>query len=298
MYDGVDRDYLITEAVSGGRPSAKGWVRANCPLCEYREGKADRKHSLGYNVKTRWFECYRCGAKGKLRESPDEFAGFGDDEVEEAPPLPPVELPEGFYLLTEDTVGSYALSAAWRFLLDVRKMTVEEVVGARLGACLSGRFYGRVIIPVYDEHDKLAWFVARYWEKKCDRPYLYPIGDRHGIMFNHAALHVETDVPLLVMEGGFDAIPFAPDAVGALGKVTDERVVEAVSGLKRPVVFVPDGDEYEAGYAAALHMRLNGHRAGAIRLAPKIDPDEIFPRARLREAAVASLDVFDPVSVE
>ena len=283
----IEYETLVANAVAGGRPSEKGWIRANCPLCEFREGKADRKRSFGLNVRSLWYECYRCGAKGRLRKPIEEYEHLHEQEPE---PPPPIVQPEGFYFLDESTWDAVSLSPAWDYLLGVRKMSFDHIVDNRLGACVAGRFAGRVIIPIFHDDGRWAWFVGRAWQKKADIPYLYPVGDRQGVMFNHPALRVATETPLLVMEGCFDAIPYAPDAVAALGKVTDERVIDVMRGVPRPVVFVPDGDEWEAGYAAAMRLRLDGHRAGALRLPPKADPDEL-PVDQVRAAALASLDV-------
>jgi len=289
-------DDLIASAVIGRRVSDTGWIRIDCPLCEYRVGKSDRKRSFGFSVLSLRYECYRCEARGRLAHPPEEY-----DPVEQGdkPPPKPIEQPEGFYFLGEDgTHDAESLQPAWDFL-NARGITDEQIIEHRLGACVIGRFAGRVIIPIfeYDDPNKWAWFIARAWVKKCDVPYLYPVGDRHGVMFNGRALSVTTDEPLLVMEGGFDAMAHLPNAVGALGKVTDDRVMDAVAKAPRPKVFVPDGDEWEAGYAAALRLRLDGHRAGAIRFPPKVDPDEVS-QAAVRAAAMASLDCWDAVRIE
>lgn len=281
-------DDLIAAAVIGRRVSEKGWIRTDCPLCEYRVGKSDRKRSFGFSVTTLRYECYRCEAKGRLMHPPEEYEPA--DEGAKPPPVP-IEQPEGFYFLGDPgTQGSEALAPAWDYL-NARGITDEAIMAARIGACVIGRFKGRVIVPIFelDDPERWAWFVGRAWLKKVDVPYLYPVGDRRGVMFNGQALTVETDEPLLVMEGCFDALAHMPNAVGALGKVTDDRVIAAVAAAPRPKVFVPDGDEWEAGYAAALRLRLDGHRAGAVRLPPRIDPDEV-PRAVLRAAAIESLE--------
>lgn len=291
------RDEAIAEAVSGKRPSSKGWVRVNCPFCDVREGSPDRKASFGLNVRTLWFQCYRCSVKGRLGAALDEF-DYLQTEDEQITERVAIDPPEGMHLLDDATLDSISLRHAWDFLLDVRRMTIDEVVNNRIGACISGRFAGRIIIPVFDSDGLLVWYIGRQWVKKCDKPYLYPIGDRHGAMFNHGAIFKKTDVPVMIVEGAFDAIPYAPDAVAALGKITDDRVLDELENASRPVVFVPDADEAHAGYAAAMRMRLRGKRSGSLRLQPKMDPDEIMDRTVLPRAALRSLDTLDPVTID
>lgn len=279
-------DELVAEAVRSGHVNLKGWVRVNCPLCLYVVGKEDRKRSFGFNAMTLRYECYRCETKGQLRQRPDEYTGYEDQVAE---PAEPIVAPDGFYFLAPNK-GALSLEPAFDYLYG-RGVTDEQIAAAQLGACVTGKYVGRVVVPIFTPSGDWGWFVARAWQKKHDRPYLYPQGDRQGIIFNWQELAVDTSEPLLVMEGCFDAIAHMPCSVGALGKVTDDRVLDLLMAEtlpSRPKVFVPDGDEWEAGAAAADRLRLAGHQAGALRLPPRVDPDEI-PRAELWGAALDSL---------
>ncbi len=288
-----DPEDLIALAVRGRKVSRTNWVRANCPLCELKEGSADKKFSLGFSITTLRYECYRCSTKGRLRTRPEEYelgaleAELARDAVD-APPPPPLELPEGYMVLTDEPArSSFAFAAARHYLRNDRKVSDENIDRFRIGACARGRFAGCVIVPVFDAQGGWAWFVGRKWTKKAYRPYLYPNGSRGGVMFNQRAIDVVTDEPLMVMEGCFDAIAHYPNAVAVLGKTTEEHLA-LLEQAKRPVVFVPDGDEHESGYALSLRLKLANVRSGAVRLAPKVDPDEV-PREVLRAAAVDSL---------
>jgi hypothetical protein len=262
---------LVAAAVIGERATPGGWIRMNCPLCLDKEGKADRKCSFGFSVRSYRYECYRCGSKGRLRDAPEQYDIL--PQTSESKPEPVrIEAPEGFYFLEHEK--SISLAPAWDYLRNVRGLTTETIRNARLGACISGRFEGRVIVPIFNPDGTWAWFVGRVWRKKADRPYLYPSGARHGLMYNSAALAVETSEPVMVVEGCFDAIAHYPNAVAVLGKTTDEHL-SILAGAKRPVVFVPDGDEWESGYALSLRLRLLGVRSGAVKLPPRVDPDEV-----------------------
>jgi DNA primase len=107
---------------------------------------------------------------------------------------------------------------------------------------------------------------------------------RGEVLYNHTALHVETERPVMVVEGVFDALALWPHAVAVLGKPSHFQV-DALASAKRPVAIVLDGDAWQEGYALAMRLRLAGQRAGSVTLPPKTDPDEV-DRAWL-EAAVA-----------
>ncbi len=276
-------DDLVRDAVRGKRPNSKGWIRANCPLCDLRIGKPDRKASFGFHVTRSRFECYRCGATGRVKPL-DEFDGFEVEETEERVTLDP---PESFVQLGfGDGLKSFALAGA-RDYLAARGLSNKTIQAAGIGACTRGRFAGRVIIPVLAEDGAWLWYVGRVWRKKAERSYLYPKGDRRGVMFNHAALLVASDVPALAVEGCFDAIATWPDGVAVLGKPTDDNF-EAFAAAPRPIAMVLDGDAHEEGWSLAYRLRLVGQRAGNVVLPPRVDPDEI-PLDVLRAAAARSI---------
>lgn len=307
----------VLAAVAGKRVSPSGWARGNCPLCELKLGKADRKGCLGLYVPTGRWHCFRCGSGGKVRDMPDELAAA-------APATPAVEEtrramepPDGFYRVTRGPgLSSAAHEPARRYLyapreLGGRALDPEVVHAARVGACATGRYQGRVVVPVLDEagEEWLGWS-ARVWLKEKDwldrceavgvprweaaedwRAYLYPKGMLRGVFFyNHRALLEETDEPALVVEGVFDVLC---DQVGldrgvaALGKPSAAQV-EALVAAKRPVVFLLDGDAWREAEALSLRLRFEGQRSGYVRLPPKTDPDEL-PRAWVDRAARDSL---------
>ncbi len=277
---------LIASAISGRNPSKRGWIRANCPMCPYRINKTDRKRSFGFHVKSHRFECYRCGANGRLKNAPDDWDELElDEEAARAPIIAP---PAHFYeLASESGQRSMCLEPARQYVAG-RGLGPQLIAESRIGACPAGNMAGRVVVPVLSPDGAWLWYVGRAWVKQCEKPYLYPSGGRSGVMFNHAALHLETDVPVLIVEGCFDALAYWPDAVAVLGKPTEENL-EALIDARRPVAVVLDGDAHEEGWALMMKLRLAGQRAGTIKLGPRVDPDEV-PRDVLRDAARRSID--------
>ena len=169
---------------------------------------------------------------------------------------------------------------------------------ARIGATLSGSFFGRVVVPIFgsDGETWLGW-VGRAWVKKAQVPYLYPKGMPRGlVMYRQHVLLEETDEPALCVEGVMDALCAAtwPAGTAFLGHESPAQV-QALIAAKRPVVQVPDGDAWEAGWALTMRLRLEGQRAGCVRLPPRTDPDEVGDV--LRDAARRSLEQVDPVRV-
>lgn len=309
------RDALVLSAISGRRASAKGWIRANCPFCELSTGKADKKQCLGVQVDSGSWHCFRCGAAGYLH--------MGEDELEEAtrkrraapslgPTIPEIEVPDGFVPLFEDPpLGSEFfrdyLTGVGRTSDGERKRELPEATcrEAKIGAVFSGcgvdcrsgdpprrctrcKLRGRVVVPILDVDGRwLGWSARAVFPSS--RKYIYPSDmPRAELLYNRAALNVRTEVPALVVEGVFDAIALWPDGVAVLGK-TSEAQREYLRAAERPVVVVMDGDAWREGRALSDWLRFHGRRAGYVRMAPGVDPDEV-PRADLDRLAAASLE--------
>lgn len=292
---------LLASAAHGKRPSSTGWLRLNCPLCELRIGKGDKRQSMGLSVTTFRFECYRCGATGRLSKPLDEFSGF---EVDGAATMPQevMEPPEGFYALGEEPgLSAVVLEEARGYLAGEpsplfgrpgrpKAMSPVLVRESGIGACASGYWGNRIIIPIFDLTGDWANFSTRILPDYEDgaKKYLYPKGGRRNILYNHVALLEETDVPILVVEGCFDALAHWPHAVAVLGKPTHGHI-EALSNCPRPVVFALDGDAWEEAWGLTLQLRARGQKAGWVKLAPGVDPDEI-PTDVLLQAAQEALE--------
>jgi hypothetical protein len=283
------RDERVFEAVARSRVSRSGWLRGNCPWCELRLGKADRKQCLGLHVITGKWHCFRCGTGGLVQELPDDFSPFREKVADPDAPRPVLGPPDGFYeLFSGDGAGAVSLEPARRYVTRDRGITPALAREVGIGGCASGYYAGRVIVPVLGVDGDWRWWVGRAWTKKAEKPYTYPSGDREGVLFNPGALAVESDKPVLVVEGVFDAIAYWPDAVAVLGKPTEAHV-EAFAAARRPVAIVLDGDAHDEGWALAMRLRFEGQRAGAVKLGPRIDPDEV-DRDELRAEALRCLD--------
>ena len=274
----------VVEAIQRETPNGKGWVRANCPRCPTRAGKVDRVRSLGYQVQTGWFHCFRCGAKGWIKGNRPEYSGAHFDDE----PIEPVKEPDGFYRIAEEPGCSSMVGQCAIRYLEGRGVGLDAARDANIGVCACGKFANRVIIPILSDDREWVWFVGRALAKNDAKRYMYPSGARNGIMFNHSALFVKTDEPVIAVEGCFDALPYRPDGVAVLGKPTEAHI-EAFKLARRPVCVVLDGDAWQEGEMLALRLRFEGVRAGALRLPPKTDPDEVDPD-ELRELARQSLD--------
>jgi hypothetical protein len=265
-----DDDQLVRQAIAQATSSTGGWWRSACPVCTIQYGKEDKRASLGFYPETGFYHCFRCEISGYLQGRFDQYAGDDEQPAE----TPPIELPEGFmHIATEPAISANATKEARTFLLGrgVDRRTWRE---ARLGITLEGKQRNRIIVPVYHEH-RLAGWVGRVWEPNRWLPYVYPEGFKRGdVLWNSNALQIETDKPLLVVEGVFDGLPYWPDASACLGKPTRNQF-DLLLEAKRPLAIALDGDAWELGRALSMRLKLKGRWAGFIRIPPKEDPNSV-----------------------
>jgi len=188
-----------------------------------------------------------------------------------------IELPEGFVPLASKIAReSLALRPAFTYLREVRGVSDKVIKAAKIGACATGRYANRFVVPMFDREDeyKMVGWVAREWFDGGERPYVYADGMMRGaILYNVHALDVETEEPALVVEGVLDTFPFWPNGVAVLGKLSPDQM-QMLLTAKRPLVVVMDGDAWRDGEAIAMHLKLEGKRCGSIKLPPRADPDE------------------------
>jgi DNA primase len=278
------RDGLVAGALLDAIPSANGWWRTNCPFCSSTLGKPDRKRSFGVFVQTGGYHCFRCGMSGRAQNLalPESLA--------DAPPVPieAMDPPPGFLALaSHEGETALCLEPARRYL---RGRGIDERLwrDAGIGACATGRYADRVVVPIMADDGTWAGWVARTWNKQAERTYLYPRGMQRGdLLYRHSILRERTTAPAMVVEGVFDVLALWPNAVALLGKPSGSQV-EALVASNRPVVIVLDGDAWEEGRMLALKLRFRGQHAGSVRLPPRIDPDEV-PLAWLHEEARRAL---------
>src|SRR5690606_769449 len=169
-------------------------VRIHCPLCLYATGKADLRKSLSVEMKEGLYNCFKCGAKGKLWKSD------GDDWDEPTNAEYSVSLPEDFTPITPLSTAAQYLASR-----EVPWSTVTEV-GIGIG-------FGRIVVPIKDAYGDLLGWVGRSYPgatpltfanaKYIDSEEL----PREFIVFNQRALRSDVDVDyIVVVEGLFDAL--------------------------------------------------------------------------------------------
>jgi hypothetical protein len=297
--DPEERRTLAKRASLETVASPSGWGRTNCPFCLDRTGKADHRQSFGFNHATGFYHCFKCSVAGRIDGYDDVHSEFDPKWKSNEAEAVCRQAPESYTAIgVEPGLTAQSLTEA-RAYLRSRGLGRNVCREAQVGVCDSGKYSGRVIVPITSPEGEWLGWVGRIWESipkdildtifalggsAPGRKYTYPAGMRRAeILFNSAALLVETDEPVIAVEGVFDALAYWPHAAAVLGTASEQQIW-ALGAARRPVAVVLDGDAWRQGEALAMRLQLEGQRAGFVRLPPKVDPDEV-DQGWLREEA-------------
>ena len=95
-------------------------------------------------------------------------------------------------------------------------------------------YKSRIIIPSYDDEMKLNYFVSRCY---YDSPLKYknPPASRNNIIFENL---INWKMPVVLVEGIFDAITVRRNCVPLLGKIMSDKLKQTLINTKPPEVYV------------------------------------------------------------
>jgi hypothetical protein len=201
-----------------------------------------------------------------------------DDEAEQS--AGEIRLPAEFERLRMPaTIGNRRF---WHYAAR-RHLTPELVREYRIGFCRSGRYAGRLIVPVICE-GQLVSFVARAISDTEQKIMTPPGNQQSQYLFNLDRARQHDRV--VVVEGVFDCLVLPESAVASLGKrLTDAQALLLVrSGFKRVSIAwdadaVREAEEAAGRLAAFVDARVVALDQG--------DPSELGRAAMLRAIAYA-----------
>lgn len=110
-----------------------------------------------------------------------------------------------------------------------------------IGFCYTGLYENRIIIPSYDENNRLNYFIARSYLVKTKRKYMNPEAQKETIIFNEKLIN--WDEPVYIVEGAFDSI-FIPNAIPMLGKFMSEYLFDKLYNNAKKIIIVLDPDAW------------------------------------------------------
>ena len=271
---------LLESVLGKGKINANDNVAFHCPFCHHNKKKME------VNIVTQYWHCWVCNAAGRKlavlfrklnvqREKISKLVGLLDD-VEYKPTktttdTPVLQLPEGYrplWILQE-------MSPEYRnaiYYLKKRNISIHDILKYRIGYCRKGPYKGKIIIPSYDANGSLNYFVARAYYEEDKFKHKNPPASKDIVGFE---LHVNWQLPIILVEGAFDAIAIRRNAIPLFGKTISNTLKKRIVKMNVKEIYIClDKDARKQALEAAEYFMANGITVYFVDLTEK-DPSEL-----------------------
>ena len=271
---------LLESVLGKGKINANDNIAFHCPFCHHNKKKME------INIVTQYWHCWVCNAAGRKltvlfrklnvqREKISKLVKLIDD-VEYKPTktttdTPVLQLPEGYRPLWKLQEMSPEYRNAVHYLKG-RNITIHDILKYRIGYCRKGPYKGKIIIPSYDANGSLNYFVARAYYTEDKFKHKNPPASKDIVGFE---LHINWKMPIILVEGAFDAIAIKRNCIPLFGKTISntlkKRIVE--KGVK-DIYICLDLDARKQALETAEYFMSNGLNVYFVDITGK-DPSEL-----------------------
>jgi DNA primase len=252
-----------------------------CPKCNHHKPKLEinfHTNEKGENP----FECWVCGFKGRTIKSllkqlqvPSaqaheilKYIGKGEERF--YAPVKAVELPQEFQAVYTASTTSIIANKVRKYLYN-RGFTDKDFLKYNIGYCTTGEYEGRIIVPSYDENNQLNFFVARTFEDAYHK-YRNPEASKDIIGFENL---INWNMPIILVEGVFDAIAVKRNAVPILGKSISNSLLKKIVSSKAEDIYIAlDKDAFKKALQYTEQFLNMGKRVYLVDMQDK-DPSEM-----------------------
>ncbi len=151
-----------------------------------------------------------------------------------------IKLPDEFKSLSEPHISIIKDHAM--LFLKKRGITEQDIIRYNLGYCSEGPYNNRIIIPSYDSNGKLNYFVGRDFYSSTLK-YKNPPIPKDVIGFD---LYVNWSLPIILVEGVFDAMSVKSNSIPLFGKSILPRLYQKIVEKKvKDIFIVLDSDAFD-----------------------------------------------------
>lgn len=179
--------------------------------------------------------------------SDEQIKSYVEEEVNTDLHLPP-----GYKPLWIPTQSIHYLNAI-KYLKN-RDITGYDIIRYQMGYTMEGSYAGRIIIPSYDSDNKLNYFLARSFYESGLK-YKNPPVSKNVIVFEN---QINWSLPLVLVEGVFDAIAVRRNSIPLLGKFVPRKLLKAMIKNKVKEVYVALDDD-AITEAREIERKLSAH---------------------------------------
>jgi hypothetical protein len=280
---------LIESVLGKGKVTNKGNIAHHCPFCQSRQRKLEVQSVTSDKGENPW-HCWVCNKSGKKLTSLFKALNVGRDKIAELykvlsiqpkyssnqndstfQGMTVIDLPKEYIPLFK-TSESIEYKNAIHYLRSKRKITLSEIVKYNIGYCESGEYAKKIIIPSYDESGKLNYFVGRAYYEAESFKHKNPEVSKNCVGFE---LFINWTLPLVLVEGSFDAIAVRRNAIPLFGKTISEDLRKKIIENKVSQLYIClDKDAQKQALEHAEYFMNNAVEVYFVDLEEK-DPAEI-----------------------
>lgn len=276
----------ILESVLGkGKPTARGNHAFHCPFCGSSKKKLEIQINSTIESENHW-HCWTCNISGKkltnlfkkLQVSREVIAellsvikvsSYYKQDVNIESTI--LRLPDEYQPLWRNN-GSIEQKNALNYLVNVRKVTLSEIIKYNIGYCATGKYAKMIIVPSYDARGHMNYFVGRSYYQTDGFRHKNPNVSKEIVGFE---LFINWDYPIVLVEGAFDAIAVRRNAIPLFGKtISDELRKKIIENKVKEIYVCLDKDAQKQAIEHAEEFMDNGMNVFFVDLKRK-DPAEI-----------------------
>lgn len=249
------------------------------------------KPKLQVNVQTGKWHCWvsnqgghnlfqlfkKVGASKQDFQSLSKLLGETIFVKQDEPGTQDIKLPDEYKSLSEphtSIIRDHAL-----LFLKKRGITTEDIKRYNLGYCTEGQYQNRIIIPSYDENGRLNYFVGRDFYASTLK-YKNPPVSKDIIGFD---LYVNWSLPIILVEGVFDAMSVKNNSIPLFGKSILPRLYQKIVEKKVNTIFIVlDSDAFDDAIQITEKFVNEGINVYFARLNGK-DPNDLGYKSMITE---------------
>lgn len=271
------------ESVLGkGKKTASGNYAFHCPFCNHAKPKLEIQLQINKKGENP-YHCWVCNEKGKLAltlfrkiEAPKakqqelrSIVGSSSKTYVEQQDIK-VSLPEEFKSLINDTSLEARRAKVY---LRKRGLNDEDIIKYNIGYATSGKYADSIIVPSYDGHFNISYFISRKYIDTGARKYDSPRCNKNNIIGFETYINWKT--PVILVEGVFDAMAVRRNAVPLFGKsISTALMTKLVESEVKTVYIALDKDAIKDSLGHAKTMLDYGKEVYFIEMDGK-DPSEL-----------------------
>lgn len=202
-----------------------------CPACGHHKPK------LQVNIITGHWHCWVCQVENRMagksffslfrktNASQEHYARLSEIVGESRPVFESVEveeqkyLPEEYKSLVTPNESPYYRQAI--MYLKNRGIALDDILKYNIGYAERGQYEGKIIIPSYGGDGKLNFFVGRSYRDVNHMTHMMPSWSKDVVGFE---AFINWSMPIVLVEGAFDAIAIKVNAIPLFGKTVGESL--------------------------------------------------------------------------